>query len=245
MPLRKLIALSIALFFGLFARHSAQAELIYTSFTIPADSPNVGEFSIDTNGLWQLAFLSTPGLWDYRYAYQAFRVNETGLYTMGMTDGAFDALMILYAGTTTFPSDPSSGAIALVDDGDWDFDSTTGLYFFDTQTVNPFAVPTGNGQYFPSWLPMIKEQNLVAGTDYLVAISSYSPQTYNSEPYTSLQSLATFSLPSTFFIAGPAEVSLYGVNSAEPIPEPGTWAAAALLMGSAAFMRWRKRGKAS
>ncbi len=28
---------------------------------------------------------------------------------------------------------------------------------------------------------------------------------------------------------------------AAPIPEPGTWAAAALLAGGAAFMRWRKR----
>jgi len=27
----------------------------------------------------------------------------------------------------------------------------------------------------------------------------------------------------------------------EPIPEPGTWAAAALLAGGAAFMRWRRR----
>jgi MYXO-CTERM domain-containing protein len=27
----------------------------------------------------------------------------------------------------------------------------------------------------------------------------------------------------------------------EPIPEPGTWAAAALLVGGAAFMRWRRR----
>jgi hypothetical protein len=29
------------------------------------------------------------------------------------------------------------------------------------------------------------------------------------------------------------------------IPEPGTWAAAALLAGGAAFMRWRKRAKVS
>jgi hypothetical protein len=27
------------------------------------------------------------------------------------------------------------------------------------------------------------------------------------------------------------------------VPEPGTWAAAALLAGAAAFMRWRKRAK--
>jgi autotransporter-associated beta strand protein len=30
-----------------------------------------------------------------------------------------------------------------------------------------------------------------------------------------------------------------------PVPEPGTWAAAALLAGGAAFMRWRKRAKVS
>ena len=30
-----------------------------------------------------------------------------------------------------------------------------------------------------------------------------------------------------------------------PIPEPGTWAAAALLIGGAAFARWRKRAKLS
>ena len=29
------------------------------------------------------------------------------------------------------------------------------------------------------------------------------------------------------------------------VPEPGTWAAAALLAGGAAFMRWRKRAKVS
>ena len=29
------------------------------------------------------------------------------------------------------------------------------------------------------------------------------------------------------------------------VPEPGTWAAAALLVGGAAFMRWRKRAKVS
>jgi MYXO-CTERM domain-containing protein len=32
-----------------------------------------------------------------------------------------------------------------------------------------------------------------------------------------------------------------GEFAPEPIPEPGTWAAAALLVGGAAFMRWRRR----
>ncbi|MGA1540725.1 MAG: PEP-CTERM sorting domain-containing protein, partial [Chthoniobacterales bacterium] len=30
-----------------------------------------------------------------------------------------------------------------------------------------------------------------------------------------------------------------------PVPEPGTWAAAALLAAGAAFMRWRQRAKVS
>ena len=37
----------------------------------------------------------------------------------------------------------------------------------------------------------------------------------------------------------------YEYTPVEAIPEPGTWAAAALLAGGAAFMRWRKRAKSS
>ena len=38
---------------------------------------------------------------------------------------------------------------------------------------------------------------------------------------------------------------IFEAQSAAVIPEPGTWAAAALLVGGAAFMRWRKRAKSS
>jgi hypothetical protein len=37
---------------------------------------------------------------------------------------------------------------------------------------------------------------------------------------------------------------IFEAQSAAPIPEPGTWAAAALLVGGAAFARWRKRKSA-
>jgi len=36
-----------------------------------------------------------------------------------------------------------------------------------------------------------------------------------------------------------------GSVAPSPVPEPGTWAAAALLAGGATFMRWRKRAKVS
>jgi len=42
-----------------------------------------------------------------------------------------------------------------------------------------------------------------------------------------------------------AEAINFSTQSAAPVPEPGTWAAAALLAGGAAFARWRKRAKAA
>jgi hypothetical protein len=42
-----------------------------------------------------------------------------------------------------------------------------------------------------------------------------------------------------------AEAINFSTQSATPVPEPGTWAAAALLAGGAAFARWRKRAKIS
>jgi hypothetical protein len=44
-------------------------------------------------------------------------------------------------------------------------------------------------------------------------------------------------------IYGPAQSTISSFEAPAAIPEPGTWAAAALLAGGAAFMRWRKRAK--
>jgi hypothetical protein len=41
--------------------------------------------------------------------------------------------------------------------------------------------------------------------------------------------------------AGRAQSTISSFEAPAAIPEPGTWAAAALLAGGAAFMRWRKR----
>lgn len=38
---------------------------------------------------------------------------------------------------------------------------------------------------------------------------------------------------------------VYGELAPAAVPEPGTWAAAALLAGGAAYMRWRRRAKVS
>lgn len=50
-----------------------------------------------------------------------------------------------------------------------------------------------------------------------------------------------FDTHTTTVLAGGTINITYEYTPAEAIPEPGTWAAAALLAGGAAFMRWRKR----
>lgn len=44
---------------------------------------------------------------------------------------------------------------------------------------------------------------------------------------------------------GTSTALFYAAQAPAAVPEPGTWAAAALLAGGAAFMRWRKRAKVS
>ena len=51
-----------------------------------------------------------------------------------------------------------------------------------------------------------------------------------------IDSISTWTTPTDGFNGNFMTLSL-----SEPIPEPGTWAAAALLVGGAAYVRWRKR----
>jgi len=52
-----------------------------------------------------------------------------------------------------------------------------------------------------------------------------------------------FQIFSGAYESTPNVAILAGASPSAPVPEPGTWAAAALLAGGAAFMRWRKRAK--
>jgi hypothetical protein len=61
------------------------------------------------------------------------------------------------------------------------------------------------------------------------------------------QSLASLSLIDGSYVGTLANAETVTINIGSgpaPVPEPGTWAAAALLVGGAAFMRWRKRRSA-
>ncbi len=205
---------------------SAHGALVYTTFDIPAGSANVGFFEIGDNSLDGPADLSTPGSLTRPYAYRFFNPSVTGLYTLGMTYADYDAAMLLYSGQTSFPElDPSAGIMDVNDDGNWDTAGAT--LFFGTQTVDPSA---GGG--IPSLMPLLKDQSLTAGTNYLVAIS-----TYGSSPN-------PLPLPASFFVAGPGSVTLDGAPTAA-VPEPGQVAASLLLLGGIGGYVFLKRRKAA
>ncbi|MEY4300034.1 MAG: hypothetical protein RIR25_1270, partial [Verrucomicrobiota bacterium] len=49
----------------------------------------------------------------------------------------------------------------------------------------------------------------------------------------------------SLIVAGNNLNLVFTPNAGPAVPEPGTWAAAALLAGGAAFARWRRRRSAS
>jgi hypothetical protein len=79
-------------------------------------------------------------------------------------------------------------------------------------------------------------------------VPSYVPGTSFSGALTwTGQSFASLNLTPGSYVGtlSNAETVTFNIGSGPaPVPEPGTWAAAALLAGGAAFMRWRKRRSA-
>jgi autotransporter-associated beta strand protein/T5SS/PEP-CTERM-associated repeat protein len=182
---------------------SAHASLIYTDFDIPSGSTNVGIFTLSTTSLSSLSQLSSPGVRTRGYAYRSFKPSVTGNYTLGMTDASYDPVMILYSGLTFNPSSPSTGAMALNDDGAWTY--TGGNYSFGSRTVNPSAAGGS-----PDYMPLLLNQSLTSGADYLVVITTYGVS--GSVP-----------LPANFFLAGPGAAGLDGAAAAPPAPTSAIW----------------------
>jgi len=82
---------------------------------------------------------------------------------------------------------------------------------------------------------------------YFVPVAAGAPSEKNSSGYSGLGQVASADGGSSWESAGNSRYSFSATASAtgpEPIPEPGTWAAAALLIGAAAYVRWRRRPQA-
>jgi len=100
---------------------------------------------------------------------------------------------------------------------------------------------------------------LTANTSYWVVLqqpnidwhlsSAGSAAGQNSSGYTSNGAVSTTNSGGSWssdFLGGFSAISITASSTGpEPIPEPGTWAAAALLIGAAAYVRWRRRPQAA
>ncbi|MFM8458801.1 MAG: PEP-CTERM sorting domain-containing protein, partial [Chthoniobacterales bacterium] len=51
----------------------------------------------------------------------------------------------------------------------------------------------------------------------------------------------TFAIEQRAIDGGQGLFVTYAAGGGQPVPEPGTWAAAALLAGAAGYVRWRRR----
>jgi MYXO-CTERM domain-containing protein len=115
--------------------------------------------------------------------------------------------------------------------------SSKGLYTF---TFNGASLTPG-GSY---WLVLA-----TPGLDWFNVDADEAPVEINSSGYNYVTTRRTQnggSSWSAYALAGGAlSVSIVASDSATPIPEPGTWAAAALLIGAAAYVRWRRRPQAA
>ena len=60
-----------------------------------------------------------------------------------------------------------------------------------------------------------------------------------------LSAFLRYASANEFNVLTSATGPIFAAEAPAAVPEPGTWAAAALLAGGAAFMRWRKRDKSS
>jgi hypothetical protein len=85
--------------------------------------------------------------------------------------------------------------------------------------------------------------NQIANSAYYSAIGGGTFSSSLSRLISVSATGADYSIDSTLALAGGSIDLTYEYTPAGPpaVPEPGTWAAAALLAGGAAFMRWRKR----
>lgn len=149
------------------------------------------------------------------------------------TAGSVSTSISIWSGTGGTPGDPGS------------------LLYSSSST----SVSTLNSKYTFSF----SGASLAANTSYWVVLQQAgvdwnqngdldTPQQENASGYSYLTSRRTQTSGSSW---GNAPSQNYAISitasstGPAPIPEPGTWAAATLLIGAAAYARWRRRAQAA
>lgn len=248
---------NILLALTLAATGISDASAVTTIFSIPTGTTNAGTFTLAgyttppgsfTLALKDFSDLAPGSAYTHGYAYRFFTPSVTGSYALGMTNASYDPVILLYEGITSFNvNNPQSGNIGINDDGNWEYpnlpDQTVLTYGNGTINVNSTAAG-GN----PSLMPLLEGQVLTAGTNYLVAITTFNPADWPDSATTTHRGNnlgdipSVIPLPADFFVVGPGAVTL-GPDGAVAVPEPGAWTASLLLVIGAWFTNGRRRRK--
>jgi len=175
------------------------------------------------------------------YLAQGFSTPASGLLnlssiTLGLSaDTPFNATLSIYSDSGSGPSSAVSSATAFVS-------ATPGLVAFNFGSLQLAAATT-------YWL--VPQAGVRWYRTSAAQGGANTPTAYNSSGYSrpdpgTLESVTGLGGPWDESDAARASFSITATESGpEPIPEPGTWAAAALLIGAAAYVRWRRRPQAA
>jgi hypothetical protein len=158
------------------------------------------------------------------------RVNISGNNSFVQTFSSSGALLDTLTNSPAF--NPMNASLGVTRDSDGNYyvssrnNQSVSKWDSNGNLVNGAYINTGGDAY----------GLLIDGTTLFVGNHSQSQILYydlaNNGAYLGQFSAGTGALPTYMTFATTA-----------PVPEPGTWAAAALLAGGAGFMRWRKRAK--
>jgi hypothetical protein len=76
-------------------------------------------------------------------------------------------------------------------------------------------------------------------------ISGFVASEFNLNSGLFVGASGTFAIEQRAITGGQGLFVTYTAGGGQPVPEPGTWAAAALLAGAAGYVRWRRRTEQS
>jgi hypothetical protein len=217
---------------AILAIPTAQAAIItqtlnYSNLGATAQSPTWNKFDLNLGTLTRITFIGSgtlSGSYDVinndTVEAAVFSANATSRIRLALT-GSSPAIVIqgsLLNPISTSPASTSGASVPAGGAQTFTLLSGTGVNvssFDSTQTANSAFYSALGGGTFGSQLTRFFSATIPGD---------------NSTDTTSLVAGGSITLEYEYTPVGPA-----------PIPEPGTWAAAALLVGGAAFARWRKR----
>ncbi|MBU3666781.1 MAG: hypothetical protein FGM15_13035 [Chthoniobacterales bacterium] len=141
------------------------------------------------------------------------------------------------------------GTTSLVGFGNFVGFVSTNWYYYTASTF-----PTNFGPLDNFWTPSsasasttmmfranVNTNNMYISKNYVLGTPVTGTLTWSNKSFATLQVT-----PGTYVWSWTGDSMTMNIGSPAPaIPEPGTWAAAALLVGGAGYVRWRKRAKIS